>query len=68
MNEPFLEAMVFLNLKQKERLCDVAKASIGFRSTDPKERCKVISYHWETALGTLKIRVPKGFYCCEQMP
>lgn len=46
VNEQFLEAMVFLNLRQKEGLrfpgsiSKMAKAATGFRNADPKERFK----------------------------
>lgn len=53
VNQQFLGALVFLNLKQKEGLrfpgsiSKVAKAATEFRNADPKERLKVISYSWK---------------------
>jgi hypothetical protein len=57
VNKSFLGAMVFLNLKQKECLgflwcvCDLAKASTGFRSADPEEIFTVFSYHRKRLWG-----------------
>lgn len=67
VNTPFLEAMVFLNLKQKgclgflRHVCTLAKAATEFRNPDPKEIFK------ETALGaSLTPLPPKPVSCFSQ--
>ena len=65
VSKPFLEAIVFLNLKECLNflgcVCDAAKATTGFRNADPKQIFKAISCHqkmkWGLARGpTAKCR------------